>query len=183
MFAALFYFFLKDDVFSQQEKLYVLLQVLLITVVIPLLFFLLLRTTGKVDSVMIHDTAQRKIPLALQCLLFILLVKRTILVTRYPELHFFLLGALFGSLGATILLFFNIKVSLHLLGISALTVFIIGLSIHLQIKMPYVIAFFVLMNGVVASSRLVMKAHSPNELTLGCAFGVFPQILFLYLWM
>ncbi len=183
MFSALFYFFLKEETFSDQEKMYVLLQVFLITVIIPLLFFLLLRTTGKVDSVMINETAQRKIPMALQCLLFILLVKRTILVTRYPELHFFLLAALFGTLGATILLFFKIKISLHMLGISALTVFIVGLSIHLQIKMPIVIALLILLNGIVASSRLVMKAHSPFELTLGCAFGVFPQLLFLYLWM
>lgn len=183
MFAALFYFFMKEETFSDQEKIYVLLQVFLITVIIPLLFFLLLRTTGKVDSVMINETAQRKIPMALQCLLFILLVKRTILVTRYPELHFFLLAALFATLGATILLFFKIKISLHMLGISALTVFIVGLSMHLQIKIPIVIALLILLNGIVASSRLVMKAHSPFELTLGCAFGVFPQLLFLYLWM
>lgn len=183
MFAALFYFFMKEETFSDQEKIYVLLQVFLITVIIPLLFFLLLRTTGKVDSVMINETAQRKIPMALQCLLFILLVKRTILVTRYPELHFFLLAALFATLGATILLFFKIKISLHMLGISALTVFIVGLSMHLQIKIPIVIALLILLNGIVASSRLVMKAHSPFELTLGCAFGVFPQLLLLYLWM
>lgn len=70
-----------------------------------------------------------------------------------------------------------------MLGISALTVFIIGLSVHLQIKMPFLISFLVLMNGIVASSRLVMKAHAPYELTLGCAFGILPQLLFLYLWM
>ncbi|MBK0369300.1 hypothetical protein [Flavobacterium agrisoli] len=183
IYATLFYFFLKQDVFAAQEKLYILLQVFLLTVVIPILFFLLLQTTGKVESVMIKETTQRKIPLALQCLLFILLVKRTILVTRYPELHFFLLGALFSTLGVAILVFFKIKASLHMLGISALTLFLIGLSLHLQIKMPYLIAFFILMNGVVASSRLVMKAHSPFELSLGCAFGIFPQLLFLYLWL
>ncbi len=163
--------------------MYILLQVVIITVVIPLLFFLLLNTTGKVDSVMINDTAQRKIPMALQCLLFILLIKRTVLLERYPEFHFFLLGALFSALAATILLFFKKKASLHMLGISGLTIFIIGLYLHLQIQSPYVIAIFLLMNGVVASSRLAMEAHTPAELTLGTALGLIPQLLFLYLWL
>ena len=183
LYATLFYFFFKDGIFAAQEKMYIVSQISLLTVVIPILFFLLLQATGKVDSVMIHHTAQRKIPLALQCLLFILLLKRTVAIERYPELHFFLLGALFSTLGASILALFKIKVSLHMLGISGITIFLMGLAIHLSLNIPYLIAFFVFLNGIVASSRLVMKAHSAYELTLGCIFGILPQILFLYLWM
>jgi hypothetical protein len=39
------------------------------------------------------------------------------------------------------------------------------------------------MNGIVASSRLVMKAHSDKELLVGFLSGVIPQIALLYFWL
>jgi hypothetical protein len=132
---------------------------------------------------MIHENSQRRIPLVLQCFLLILLVKRSIVISRYPELHFFFLGALFSSILALICSLFKIKASLHMVAISGLTVFVIGLNMHLQMHNPYWAAFLILLTGIVASSRLVMEAHSNNELLIGTAIGVIPQLLFLYLWL
>ncbi|MBP4138749.1 hypothetical protein J3495_11695 [Flavobacterium sp. P7388] len=132
---------------------------------------------------MIHETSQRRIPLVLQCFLFILLVKRSIVITRYPELHFFFLGALFSTILALICTFFKIKASLHMMSMSGLAIFVIGLNIHLQMHNPYWSAFVILLSGLVASSRLVMEAHTSNELSIGTAIGILPQLLFLYLWL
>lgn len=183
MYATLFYLFCKDDIFTNQEKYYVLFQVLIITIVVPILFFLLLRSTGHVKSVMVHETSQRKIPLVLQCFLYILLVKRSIVIARYPELHFFFLGALFSTILALVCSLFKIKASLHMIAITGFTIFAIGLNIHLQLQNPYWSAFLILMTGVVASSRLEMEAHTPKELLIGLLIGVLPQLLFLYLWL
>lgn len=183
MYATLFYLFCKGDIFTNQEKYYVLFQILIITILVPILFFMLLRSTGHVKSVMIHETSQRKIPLILQCFLYILLVKRSIVIMRYPELHFFFLGALFSTILALIVSFFKIKASLHMMAISGFTVFVIGLSIHLQMQNPYWTALMVFLTGIVASSRLVMEAHTNKELLIGLALGIFPQMLFLYLWL
>ena len=106
-----------------------------------------------------------------------------ITIDRYPELHFFFLGALLSTLASLLLLFLKIKASLHLLAISALTIFIIGLSIHLQIPNTFTIAFLILMNGFVASSRIEMKAHTIKELCIGLILGITPQLLLLYLWL
>jgi hypothetical protein len=179
----LFYLFCKGDIFTNQEKYYVLFQILIITFLVPVLFFLLLRSTGHVSSVMVPETSQRKIPLVLQCFLYILLVKRSIVIARYPELHFFFLGALFSTILALICSLFKIKASLHMMAISGLTIFAIGLNIHLQMQNPYWGAFLILMTGVVASSRLEMEAHTPKELMIGLVLGVLPQLLFLYLWL
>lgn len=183
MYATLFYLFYKEGAFSTQEKYYVLLQILIITVIVPILFFLLLRSTGNVKSVMIHETSQRRIPLILQCFLFILLVKRSIVITHYPELHFFFLGGLFSTILALIYSLFKIKASLHMMAISGFAVFVIGLNIHLQMHNPYWSAFLILMTGIVASSRLEMNAHTNKELLIGLIIGILPQILFLYLWL
>ncbi|WP_264531984.1 hypothetical protein [Flavobacterium sp. N502540] len=183
MYATLFYLFFKHDLFSTQEKYYVLLQILIITILVPILFYLLLRSTGHVNSIMIHETSQRKIPLILQCFLYILLVKRSIVISRYPELHFFFLGALFSTILALICSLFKIKASLHMMALSGFTIFVIGLNTHLQLQNPYWSAFLILMTGIVASSRLEMEAHSPNELVIGTFIGILPQLLFLYLWL
>lgn len=183
MYATLFYLFYKDDVFTIQEKYFVIFQILIITVIVPLLFFLLLRTTGNVKSVMIHETSQRIIPLILQCFLFILLVKRSILIDRYPELHFFFLGGLFSTIIALIYSLFKIKASLHMMAISGFTVFVIGMNMHLQMHNPYWPALLVLLTGITASSRLEMNAHTYKELFIGFIIGILPQILFMYLWL
>lgn len=183
MYATLFYLYCKDDIFTNQEKYYVLFQILIITIVVPVLFFLLLRSTGNVKSIMLPETSQRLIPLVLQCFLYILLVKRSIVIVRYPELHFFFLGALFSTILALLCSLFKIKASLHMVAITGFTIFAIGLNIHLQMHNPYWAAFLILMTGIVASSRLIMEAHTGYELTLGLIIGILPQLLFLYLWL
>jgi len=183
VYAALFYFFLNNSYFTNPEKYFVVFQIVIITILLPVLFFFVLHTAGQVDSVMISEISQRKTPLVIQCFLTILLVRKSITLTHFPEFHFFFLGGLISTVLALVLLFFRTKASLHLVAISALTVFIIGLSIHNQTRNINLIAFLMLMNGVVASSRLEMKAHTGKELVIGFLLGVFPQLLLLRLWL
>ena len=70
-----------------------------------------------------------------------------------------------------------------MMSISSLTIFVIALNIHLQKHNPYWAAICILLTGIVASSRLVMEAHTNNELAIGTAIGILPQLLFLYLWL
>lgn len=132
---------------------------------------------------MIATISQRRIPLLIQCFLTILLLKKSITLERFPELHFFFLGGLLSTILALLLLFVRTKASLHIIALSALTIFIIGLSIHHQVKNIIWIAFWVLMNGFVASSRLEMKAHTVRELLIGFLLGVVPQLLLLPFWL
>lgn len=183
VYATLFYLFSNNSYFVNQEKYFVLLQTVTITIVIPVLFFFLLRYTGKIGSIMAPELSERKIPLVIQCFLIILLVRKSITIERYPELHFFFLGALFSTMIALLLLFIKTKASLHMVGISALTLFVFGLSLHYQTQHLYSIAFLILMNGLVASSRIEMKAHTIKELIIGLLLGSIPQMLLLYLWL
>lgn len=127
--------------------------------------------------------SERKIPLVIQCFLIILLVRKSITIDRYPELHFFFLGALLSTMIALLLLFVKTKASLHMMGISGLTLFVFGLSLHYHTQHIYTIAFLILMNGLVASSRIEMRAHTIKELIIGLLLGSIPQMLLLYLWL
>jgi hypothetical protein len=181
--ATFVYFLFAISDFRIEEIAIVLTQIITLTILIPIAFYFFLRSTGKVDSIMIADIDQRKIPLLLQCFIIILLVQKSITIERYTELHFFFLGALLSTITALILLFFNIKASLHMLAISSLTVFVFGLNMHHQANAISLVIFFVMISGFVASSRLEMKAHSPKELLIGLLIGSISQLLLLFLWL
>lgn len=146
-------------------------------------FFYLLKTFGKVDTIMLSDVNQRKIPLLLQMALTVVLIKQSITVNRFPELYYFFLAGLLTTFIAFVLLFFKIKSSIHMIGVSALTFFVIGLSLHNQINIIYIIASLFLFTGIIASSRLYMKAHTMTELVIGYAIGMIPQLLLWYAWL
>lgn len=181
--AALFYFFGTELDFSTTQKLFVFGQVLVTTVLLPIVAYYLLRATGQIKTIMAKNIGERKIPLVLHCFLLLLLIKKNITIVEYPEFHFFLLGGLLSSLIALLLLFIRVKASLHLIGISSLTVFIIGCSMHFQIPYIFLIALLIVTNGLVASSRLEMNAHTYKELLIGFFIGSIPQLLLLNLWL
>lgn len=181
VYAGLYYFFINNSYHSNPEKYIALFQIVMITIVLPLLFYLVLRLAGKVDSIMIAEISQRKIPLILLGFLTLFLMQNSITQAHFPELYLFFLAGLISTIIALILLFFKTKASLHMVAISALTIFVVSLSIHNQTRSLDAIAFFVLMNGFVASSRLEMKAHTPKELAIGFFIGLCPQLLIFWL--
>ncbi len=156
---------------------------LVVTVLIPIVLYFFLKTLGVITSIHLEDVKQRKIPLLLQSLLLIVVIKMIIDVYNYPELYFFFLGVLFSSLSAIFLVLFNIKASLHMIGTGAITMFTITLSIHFGINLTILIAAMMIANGLVATSRLHDNAHTNLELVLGFLTGIIPQITMVKLWL
>lgn len=70
-----------------------------------------------------------------------------------------------------------------MIGISALTFFVVGMSMHNQVNIIYTIASLFLLNGIIASSRLQMKAHTMEELVIGMAVGTLPQLVLWIFWL
>ena len=183
VFGTVFYFLLSEYFFTTQQKYLVLLQIGIITIFIPITFYYLLRSFGKVDSVMVYQLSQRKIPLLLQAILIFLLITKSITAEVIPELYYYFLGGLISTFLLLILLFLKIKASIHMVGISTLTVFVIALSFHYHTNAIYVIALLVAINGIVASSRLELQAHTNKELLIGFFSGLVPQIILTYFWL
>lgn len=171
------YFYLGNTFFNSNQFLVVLIQFLIITICIPITIYFLLKAMEKVDSVMMETTSQRKLPLLFQLFLLAVLAHNSIKSDNMPELHYFLIGGIISGSFAFLFLFLKTKVSLHMIGISSLTVFMIGLSIIQQTNYLVIIAILLLLNGLVASSRLLLKAHTPTELILGTLIGVFSQLM------
>ena len=181
--ATLFYFYFGTSYFLFKEIYIVIIQTTIITVIIPILFFWLLFVMKKADSIIVADINQRKLPLIMQLFLLFYLITKVIRIEYFYELYFCFLASIVSTFLAFAILFLKKKISLHMMGITSLLVFVIALSIHTQNNFILPIAFLVFVCGAVASSRLVMKAHTPNELVLGSLIGIMPQIIFAYFWV
>ncbi len=183
LYGTLVYLFCVENSFENVQKYLMLIQIVLITILIPMLFLYLLKIIGKVDSIMVSDISQRKMPLMIQFFLMALLILKSITIERVPELFFFFFGGMVSTFIAILLLFLKSKASIHMIGIGSLTVFVIGISIHNYNNMLVPISLLILLNGVVASSRLAMKAHTVKELLIGFLLGWIPQLLLFYFWL
>ena len=183
IYAVLLFFYFGESYFEYQQIYLVLIQIVIVTIFIPLTFYYLLLSYGKVDSIMLDKKSQRKVPLLIHSVLLFVLITKSITVDNLIELHYFFLGSLISTIVAFLLIYAGIKASLHLIGTTALTVFVIGISLHFQIRMLLIIVVLLLLNGVVASSRLIMKAHTNNELFTGSLVGIIPQSILFYFWV
>jgi hypothetical protein len=178
-----FYVLLAPLYFTTFQYLILFLQVSIITILLPIAFFLFLKSFGKAESIMLSDVKQRKIPLLLQIVLLFILIQKSITLANFPPLYFFFLAGICSSILALLFIFFQIKISLHAIGISSLTVFIIGLSLKNEINAINLVSFFIIMNGFVAASRLHMNAHTNKELAIGFSCGILPQLVLLWFWL
>ncbi len=183
LLGTLLYLFIDAVYFTKSQCYLLVFQILIITFFLPMSFFYLLRTFGKVDTIMLSDLNQRKIPLLMQMILTIVLITESVTKDRFPELFFFFLGGLISTFLAFAFLFVKLKTSIHMIGFGALTFFSIGMSMHNQVNIIYLIALSFFATGLIASSRLHMKAHSVKELVIGYAIGVIPQVGFWFFWL
>lgn len=155
----------------------------IITLLIPIITFFLLKNLGVVHSIQLPEVKERKIPLMIQCLLILGILKLIFDPYESPELYFFFVAILLSSFAALLLGIFRFKASLHQMGVSGLTMFIIALSIYYQVNVLFGIGFFLFANGWVASSRLSTYSHTYSELAVGFFLGVMPQIIVLNFWL
>lgn len=183
VYAVVLFFFFGRHMYNYQEIYLVIIQIVIITIFIPLTIYYLLLSLGRVDSIMLAHKNQRRLPLLFHSILLLILIRKSITIEYYPVLYFFFLGSFISTFWAFVFLFTKYKVSLHQLAIASLTVFVIGISMHYHVRMVWVIIPLLVSNGFVASSRLVMKAHTPTELILGGLIGSIPQIGLLYFWL
>ena len=119
----------------------------------------------------------------MQIALTSILISKSVTVDKFPELFFFFLGGIGSTLIAFALLYARIKASIHMIAMSALSFFVMGISIHYQLNIIYTIAALFLTTGIVATSRLAMKAHSIEELLIGYVAGMLPQMILWVLWL
>lgn len=180
LYGSLLYFFITNSYFTYQTIYFYLLQILIVSVFIPLLIFYFLISSGKIDSIMVFQVAQRKIPLYIQIILVLILMNFVVNDISLFELSLFYVANLVSCIICLLLVYINKKASLHMVGIASITIYCAQLYLYFGISEVLLLSFFIALTGLVATSRLFMKAHSFLELLLGFFIGVIPQAVIFY---
>ena len=183
VYATLFYFMVTQNYFYNHEIYLVFIQVLILTMLLPISLFYLLRSLGIIRTKMLVDKRERKVPLAFYAILLFVLIKHSFSLFVVPELYYYFLGSLISILIALALVLFNHKISLHVMGVSSLTVFVISISAYYHTSFLYLIAFLILSSGLVASSRLQEKEHSLKGIFFCFFAGIVPQVILWFVWL
>ncbi len=132
---------------------------------------------------MLENIKERRTPYIIAVLLNLYITKYVFNGSIDIALHYFFAGIAFTSLTFLIFSYFNFKASLHAAAISGLTMFVMALSIHYQKNLIFMIGTLLIMNGLVATSRLHLKAHNTTELTIGFFLGLLPQFMMMVYWV
>lgn len=183
VYATLFYFFITRNYFYNHEIYLLFVQVLILTMLLPISIFYLLRSLGLIRTKMLLYKKERKLPLALYSILLFVLIKHSFNGLVVPELYYFFLGLLVSIIIALLMVMLQYKISLHVLGVTALVMFVIGVSAYYNIQLLYIIAFLVVASGMVASSRLMTNQQNNGGIVLGALAGTLPQILLWLIWL
>jgi hypothetical protein len=159
------------------------LPIFILTVIIPIISFLILKNLGLVHSVLVPTVKERKYPLYIGIVLLLMIIYKVIPNNFTAELHFYFIGLVIGTFTCLALLLFKFKSSIHLMGMGSLFMFLVSLSIHFEINITLALSLFILATGVVASSRLYLRAHQKPEIIIGFCIGSISQLLLVQFWL
>ena len=160
-----------------------ILPIFILTVIIPIITFLILRNIGYINSIQLPTIQERKYPLYIYLALLFMVVYKVIPNNYIVELYFYFVGLIAATLATLILLLFKIKSSMHLLGMGSLLMFLINLSIHFEINITLALSLCIFAIGLVATSRLYLKAHTKAEIFIGLCIGLISQLLTVKYWL
>ena len=176
------YFVFVSKSFEKRLQLIVLGLVFALTYVVPVLLLLFLRNFGFIKDFQVSTIKERRFPVIFMIFLLSFLGNTIIQIPTIRNLGILFYGT---SLSLTcIYLLFSVKLksSLHLVSMGNMIGFFLIMTNINSLSMLPIIILLILLSGILASSRLYLKAHTPIELLIGFSLGIVCQfILFISL--
>jgi membrane-associated phospholipid phosphatase len=176
------YFVFVSQSFEKRLQLIVLGLVFVLTYVVPVLLLLFLKNFGFIKDFQVSTIKERRFPVIFMIFLLYFLGNTIIQIPTIRNLGILFYGT---SLSLTcIYLLFSVKLksSLHLVSMGNMIGFFLIMTNINSLSMLPIIILLILLSGILASSRLYLKAHTPVELLIGFFLGIVCQfILFISL--
>lgn len=140
------------------------------TLGLPLLMMPLFYQFGVIKSLEMESNRERIIPLSFTIIPYLLSVYFLVRLPIPSIISAFMIGA---SLVVAFCLITSIwwKVSIHLVGVGGFVGFLVAFSIRLNIDVLSYLLVTLIISGLLASSRLYLRAHKPLQVYLGFAAG------------
>jgi len=168
---------LTPDVINKQRQYLLLSIVFFATYILPIILLVILKALGVIKSFQVESINERKVPLFLMLLIFYILGWVLIKIPVFKDLGILFYGTNLALIVTYILFFFNIKTSLHIMSMSSTLGFFLIYGTLNSISILPIAIIMIVLTGLLASSRLSLKAHKPLEIYLGFFLGITTQCL------
>jgi membrane-associated phospholipid phosphatase len=158
-----------------EYKKVILIIVFLATFLVPIAFIPFFLYHQIINNVQMASRQERTAPLVLSLILHVicyLLVRRFNIPQAY---NLFLIGGVVSIL-ITLLITQRYKISIHMVGAGGLSALVFYLAFGLKVDLHFYLAISVLLAGITGTSRILLKAHSPDQVYSGFLVG-FASIL------
>ena len=177
----LIYFIFVSQSISQKQQILLLALVFGITYLIPVLTLIILKSLGIIRDSQLATIRERRMPILLMMLLFYLLGNTLVNINFLRDLGLLFYGTSASLLFVYLLFAFQIKTSLHLLSMGTVVGFFLIITNIYSLHLMPIIMVFILLSGLLASSRLYLNAHNSNEVFLGFSLGFISQLLIFWI--
>ena len=176
------YFVFVSQSFEKRLQLIVLGLVFALTYVVPVLLLLFLRNFGFIKDFQVSTIKERRFPVIFMIFLLYFLGNTIIQIPTIRNLGILFYGTSLSLTCIYVLFSVKLKSSLHLVSMGNMIGFFLIMTNINSLSMLPIIILLVLLSGILASSRLYLKAHTPVELLIGFSLGIVCQfILFISL--
>jgi len=154
--------------------------VLVFTFIFPSLNIYLLYKLRRIGDITLSNQRERTFPYLVTSLFYFGLFYLLLDVNLWPEIKLFILGAGLAIL-LTALINSVTKISAHMVGIGGLIGAILALSYLIRFDTMLIIAALFLVAGLVGTARLLLQAHSAEQIYMGFGLGLLVQLTLMYL--
>jgi len=120
---------------------------------------------------------ERKFPILFFIVLSFLIGKMLLKFQIVDLLAFSFYGVALALFITYLLFGLNIKSSLHTLGIGGIVGLVIIMSFEYQLNFNFLIAVLFVLSGLIAVSRIKLKAHMNREVYIGFIIGIMAQLI------
>ena len=172
----IYFLFVPKFIFKPQEHT-ILLFILTSTYVLPVVLLFFFKRLKFITNYHMPTIEERKFPILFFTLLTLIIANWLFKTTIVDLLGVLFLGYAAGFAIAYCLLFLKIKLSLHTAAIGGIIGFLIYFSLSYEINLILLLIVFFIISGLIATSRIHLKAHSQLEVFLGFTIGILTQIL------
>ena len=152
--------------------------VLVDNMLLPVILITYFRYRSMISSWSVDNRKERIIPLLVTSFFYSFTVYLTYRFHIPVFIKSFIICSAILVIAVTVINFWH-KISIHSTGTGALTALILILSVRMQAPLTELMIIMILASGLVMSSRLWLKAHSPGEVWSGFILGFFGSLLCL----
>ncbi len=147
---------------------------------LPVINIYILYKLKRISTFTIDDQEERTFPYIVTSCFYFGLFYLFMDLNIWPSIKVLIFGAGFAIL-LTALINMKFKISAHMVGIGGLIGSVIAVSFAIKHNSVFLSCWLILLAGLIATSRLYLKAHEPRQIYSGFLLGLITQIIIFYL--